>query len=160
MKNKKVKKNKSIKNCLNKNNYLVIIGILLIVLIVVIAFNKKDDLSDKKNNNKDKNNVVEVANNNPGVVDDKEQDGLSFTNTMLLTSNNKSTLTTLVSNLTESDIDVRIFEIYIKDKTGNLMVTLQGYVGDVVPVGESREIVSYVDMNLKDAFNVEYKLIK
>ena len=113
MKNKKVKKNKSIKNCLNKNNYLVIIGILLIVLIVVIAFNKKDDLPDKKKNYKDKNNVVEVANNNPGVVEDKEQDGLSFTNTMLLTSNNKSTLTTLVSNLTESDIDVRIFEIYV-----------------------------------------------
>ena len=100
-----------------------------------------------------------VANVNPGVINDKEQNGLKFTNTSLISTENSATLTTSVENTTGSNIEVRVFNIIVKDKTNKTIATLQGYVGGEVPVGEKRDIVSHVDINLTEATNIEYQII-
>lgn len=147
---------------------IIIIGcaVLLLIVAVVLVFVLGGDDDKDKDNGKDKNNGGDVVNNdpvnntNPGVIEDKEQDGLKFTNASLVSTGNSATLTTNVQNTTDSDIEVRVFDIYVKDKDGNIIVQLLGYVGEVIPAGESRDIVSNVDMNLSDATDIEYKLVK
>ena len=102
----------------------------------------------------------ENFNTNEDVVKDQEVGELKFTNTSLKVDKNYSTLVTLVSNPTSNDIEVRIFNIYVKDKDGNEIVKLEGYVGDVIPAGESREITSNADMDLSKAASIEYEMVK
>ena len=111
-------------------------------------------------NKKDENKKEESYNTNSGVVGDKVVEELNLTNTSLVSKGNYSTLVTLVTNPTSEDKEVRIFNIYVKDKEGKEIVTLQGYVGGVVPAGESREITSNVDMNLDHAHTIEYEILK
>lgn len=142
---------------------LIIIAVVVVVIIaavfLVFGFANGDN---KKENGKEKDKTTEEKtdnNTNPGVIEDKEQDGLTFTNSSLTFNENSSTLTTVVKNTTSYDIEVRVFDIIITDESGNILVTLQGYVGGNIPAGESREIVSNVDMNLENAFDVEYKIV-
>ena len=100
------------------------------------------------------------VNTNEGVVEDKVVEELTLTNTSLVSTENSATLVTQVTNPTSEDKEVRIFNIVVKDKDGNTLVTLQGYVGGVIPAGESREITSNVDMNLDNAYIVEYEIVK
>ena len=100
------------------------------------------------------------VNTNEGVVEDKVVEELQLTNTSLVSTENSAVLVTRVTNPTKEDKEVRIFNITVKDKDGNTLTKLEGYVGGVVPAGQSREITSNVDINLDKAFNVEYELLK
>ena len=111
-------------------------------------------------NKKEEQKVEESYNTNSGVVEDKVVEELKLTNTSLVSKGNNSTLVTLVTNPTNEDKEVRIFNIYVKDKDGKEIVTLQGYVGGKVPAGQSREIESNVDMNLDHAHTIEYEILK
>lgn len=155
------------KKGLPNNLILIIAGGIILILAIALIFSLSGKDSNGSGNggengtgNEGNNNVeVQKPNDNPGVIEDQEQDGLKFTNTALITSKYNSTLTTLVTNTTDSDIEVRIFDISVKDADGNIIATLQGYVGGVVPAGESREIESSVDMDLSAASDIEYKLV-
>lgn len=130
---------------------IIMSSILLVLSLTGCGCSKKEE--------KKKEEVKETYNTNQGVVEDKEVAGLKFTNTSLVSTEYSAQLVTLVTNPTDQDINVRIFNIYVKDKEGNVIVTLQGYVGGVVPKGESREIISNVDMNLDNADRVDYELV-
>ena len=140
---------------MKKKILLTLVMLLSISLVTGCGCGKKK--SDGKDSTK-KEDKIEY-NTNKGVVEDKEVEGLKLTNTSLKTSEYNSTLVTSVSNPTNKDIYVRIFNIYVKDKEGNTIVTLQGYVGGIVPAGDTRNITSNVDMNLKDAYKVDYELV-
>lgn len=99
-------------------------------------------------------------NTNTGVIEDQEQNGLTFTNTSLKVSETGSTLVTVVTNTTENDIEVRIFNIIVKDKKGVVLTTLKGYVGDVIPAGTSKEITSNSDLDLSTATEITYEEVK
>lgn len=143
----------------NERVRLILVVCLLAVCLLLIWYKNNDE---KKEDNDVSNNIIDhvYANVNPGIIEDKEVEGLKMTNTSLIYSKYYSRLTTLVSNPTDKDIEAKIFDIYIKDKDGNSIVKLIGYVGEVIPAGESREIESNVDMNLKDAVSIEYKIVK
>lgn len=160
---------KKVKNKIDKNKtvyiQVAILVIVAIIITVVFALNKASSDKDNANDNNtidDSNNVVDEIgeNRNQGVTEDKEVGELFFTNTSLVSTEDGATLKTLVTNSTSEDIEVRVFDIIIKDKDGNVLVTSQGYVGGVVPGKESREIVSNFDINLSRATDVEYKLVK
>ena len=114
----------------------------------------------KKEKTKKEDKQEETYNTNEGVIEDKEVEGLKLTNTSLVSTENSATLVTSVSNPTNEDKEVRIFYIHVKDKNGDEIVTLQGYVGGVVPAGQTREITSNVDRNLSNAYKVEYELVE
>lgn len=132
-----------------KKTLLVMLSLLLVVgLATGCGCSKKEEKKEDK------------YNTNEDVIKDQEVEELKLTNTSLKVDNNYSTLVTLVSNPTSEDKEVRVFNIYVKDKNGNEIVTLEGYVGDVVPAGESREITSNVDMDLSNAASIEYEIVK
>lgn len=132
-----------------------IFGLSLVMLTAVLALTGCG--CDKKVKEEEK--LEDKYNTNEGVIENKEVGELKLTNTSLLTEENSSTLVTLVTNPTDKAISVRIFNIYVKDKSGKTLVTLQGYVGGEVPAGQSREITSNVDMNLSNAYTVEYEIV-
>ena len=123
--------------------------LLVLGLVTGCGCNKKEEIKKDEN-----------YNTNTGVIEDKVVEELKLTNISLVSKGNNSTLVTLVTNPTKEDKEVRIFNIYVKDKDGNEIVTLQGYVGGVVPAGQSREIESNVDMNLDHAHTIEYEILK
>lgn len=135
-----------------KKKFLLALSLLLVVgLATGCGCSKKQEEKKEKKEN---------FNTNEDVVKDQEVGELKFTNTSLKVDKNYSTLVTLVSNPTSNDIEVRIFNIYVKDKDGNEIVKLEGYVGDVIPAGESREITSNADMDLSKAASIEYEMVK
>lgn len=119
---------------------------------------------DKKETKKEepkKEEQTEIkVNENEGVVEDKEVEGLKLTNTSLTWNGEQSELVTEVSNNTGADKELKSFNIKVTDKDGKEMVTLLGYVGEVIPNGEVRTITSYATMNLSDAVNIEYTINK
>lgn len=130
-----------------------IISLLALVLVVCLV-------TGCEKSKKEEIKIEESYNTNEEIVENKEVEELVLTNTSLVSKGNYATLVTLVTNPTAEDKEVRIFNIYVKDKKGNDIITLQGYVGGLVPAGESREITSNVNMNLDHAYSVEYEILK
>ena len=128
-------------------------------LLLILGISTGCGCKKKDKTNKD-DKQEETYNTNEGVIEDKEVEGLKLTNTSLVSTENSATLVTSVSNPTNEDKEVRIFYIHVKDKNGDEIVTLQGYVGGVVPAGQTREITSNVDRNLSNAYTVEYELVE
>jgi hypothetical protein len=136
-----------------KKTFLTGLALLLTVSIATGCGCKKKEKTTEDTSK-------ETYNTNEGVIKDQEVEGLKLTNTSLVSTENSATLVTSVSNPTNEDKEVRIFYIHVKDKNGDEIVTLQGYVGGVVPAGQTREITSNVDRNLDNAYKVEYELVE
>ena len=132
-------------------------GLLALLLVATLVTGcgctKKDN---KKNNAKDDVKV----NTEENVIKDQTFEGLTFTNTSLTTTNGVSTLITEVSNSTGSDYTLEEFTITIKNKDGEVITTIPGYVGDVIKNGETRTINSSIDIDLSNASSIEYSVKK
>ena len=136
---------------------LLVAGLLIAGVGVYFLFFNKDSKDDKKKDNETKEESK--ANTNKGVIKDQKVGNLEMTNTSLtINKDGTSQLVTTVSNKTSENIAVETFDIYVKDKDGNLLVTLVGYVGGEVPAGQTREIVSNVTMDLTKATDISYKM--
>ena len=122
--------------------------LLVVTLVTGCGCTKKDN---KKNNAKDDVKV----NTEENVIKDQTFEGLTFTNTSLTTTNGVSTLITEVSNSTGSDYTLEEFTITIKNKDGEVITTIPGYVGDVIKNGETRTINSSIDIDLSSASSIE-----
>lgn len=127
--------------------------LLVATLVTGCGCTKKDN---KKNNAKDDVKV----NTEENVIKDQTFEGLTFTNTSLTTTNGVSTLITEVSNSTGEDYTLEEFTITIKNKDGEVITTIPGYVGDVIKNGETRTINSSIDIDLSNASSIEYSVKK
>ena len=127
--------------------------LLVVTLVTGCGCAKKDN---KKDNTKDDVKV----NTEESVIKDQTFEGLTFTNTSLTTTNGVSTLITEVSNSTGSDYTLEEFTITIKNKAGEVITTIPGYVGDVIKNGETRTINSSIDIDLSNASSIEYSVKK
>ena len=131
------------------------IGIILIACLAMFATgcgcDKKEEKVEKKEDE------VKV-NTSEDIVKDQVVEGLKLTNTSLSSQNGMATLVTEVSNNTGKDEYLLSFNIYIKDKDGNVIAENIGYVGEVIPNGTSRTITSSWDQELVGATAVEYSI--
>jgi len=114
-----------------------------------------------KNKDNEKNKEPEIiVNTEPDVIKDQTFDGLTMSNTSLITTDGKSTLVTEVSNNTGADYYLNQFIIIVKDGNGNILANIPGYVGSVIPNGETRVINSDIDTDLSSAKSIEYTVKK
>ena len=131
------------------------IGIILVACLAMFATgcgcDKKEEKVEKKEDE------VKV-NTSEDIVKDQVVEGLKLTNTSLSSQNGMATLVTEVSNNTGKDEYLLSFNIYIKDKDGNVIAENFGYVGEVIPNGTSRTITSSWDQELVAATAVEYSI--
>lgn len=128
--------------------YLSVIALLLVITTGCGTKTKAPEVDKKEN-----------VNTNQGVIEEKVVEGLKLTNTSLVSTGNSAKLITQVTNEGTEDSDIRLFNIYVKDKNGETIVTLQGYVGGLA-AGATKDIISNVEMNLDNAYNVEYEIVK
>ena len=137
-----------------KKQIKILLALLLAATLVTgCGCTKKDN---KKDNTKDDVKV----NTEENVIKDQTFEGLTFTNTSLTTTNGVSTLITEVSNTTGTDYTLDEFTITIKNKDGEVITTIPGYVGDVIKNGETRTINSSIDIDLSNASSIEYSVKK
>ena len=130
---------------------LSITMLLVLGLVTGCGCNKKDKETKKEE--------VKV-NTNKDVVKDQEIDGIKMTNTSLVTTNGISKLVTNVTNSSNKDYKLDEYIIIIKDKKGEEIVRIPGYVGDTIKAGETRTINSSVDRDLSNAGSIEYEVKK
>ena len=131
------------------------IGIILVACLAMFATGCG---CDKKEEKVEKKEDEVTVNTSEDIVKDQVVEGLKLTNTSLSSQNGMATLVTEVSNNTGKDEYLLSFNIYIKDKDGNVIAENFGYVGEVIPNGTSRTITSSWDQELVGATAVEYSI--
>lgn len=172
MANKKIKKTnsknkKQSKEKYNKTHFYIALAILILlaITIVVISNLKVCDNCVKEDDNDNNQNVERKVNLNEEITKDREVENLLITNSYLYAEIRddkivSSKFTAIINNNTGSDREIESFDIIFKDKDGKEIVTLLGYVGGVVPNGGTKSIESNVDIDLSDAYSIEYSINK
>ena len=135
---------------------IFVLGLIFVLSVVLVGCgnNNKEEKKPEKKQEEVK------ANTNEGVIKDRVVGVLELTNTSLIFKDDNSTLTTTVTNKTENDVVVDIFNIIFYDKDDNEVVRTIGYVGGVVPAGKSREIINNVNQDLSHVTRVEYEIVE
>mgnify|MGYP003255370113 CR=1 FL=1 len=132
----------------DKKRVIVLIVLIVVALIAAIAliFSHNDQKGSKKN----KEDQL-IANTSEKIIADAEFQGLTFSNTVLLIQNGYSTITMDVTNNSDKAIDLEQVGIKFLDKNNQEIVSLMGYIGDQMEVGEVRNVTASAKVNLKDA---------
>lgn len=108
------------------------------------------------------NNLEEQikVNTNENVIKDQNVEVFEFTNTSLIYSEGMTRFETTVTNTSDETEYLSEFKIHVKDKEGNEVEQLIGYVGSELQAKESRVISSYSTMDLSDVDTIEYEVIR
>ncbi len=131
-----------------KKKYIIIIIILLSLLILFFIYNSINSKPKQKN--------IEL-NNNVNVIKDQTLENLNITNVSLTISKNKtSTFSADVTNNLDSN-DIEYINIIFKDKNGNIITTLLGYVGLELKKGDMTKIYTETNIDLRNVDSVEYE---
>lgn len=131
--------------------------VLLIGMMGVFALTTVGCGCDKKKK-EEKKDVKVVENTEKDVIKDQEVEVFKMTNTSLVYDGSLSTLVTDVTNTSTETQYMKSFDIIVKDKDGQEMLTMLGYIGEEIPGGETRTITSNTDMDISKAGSVEYKI--
>ena len=142
---------------MNKKALIAIIAVVVIILVAGVTFlllNNKTT-TDKKETKKDTKEAITAQE----VIKDESFNGLNFTNTTFIKENEQYTLQMDVTNPSDKEINLEEVNIVLKDKDGNELVTLLGYIGDPMKPSETRTITSAVTMDLSkvDSKTIEAK---
>ncbi len=125
---------------MNKKVLIAVIAVIVVValagVIMLIVNNNKKEESKKE------------AITAKEVIKDETFNGLNFTNTTLIKENGQYTLQMSVTNPSSKKIDLEEVNIVLKDKEGNEIVTLLGFIGDPMKPNETRTVTSSVSMDL------------
>ena len=127
----------------------IIMGVFTIGLITGCGCSKKEEQQED----------IKI-NNNEGVIKDQTVEVFELKNTSLIYENGNTTLETVVTNTSSKDEYLAEFKIKVTDASGNEMITLTGFVGEVIKAGESKVINSYCGEDLSTATNITYTVIR
>ncbi len=111
----------------------------------------------------DKENVKQPdikANTSEDVVKNQQLENFLFENTSLVYEDGTSTLQTTVTNTSNQTTYLSEFKIYVKDKDGNVVETLTGFIGDKLKAGEKRTISSSSGQDLTNATSISYEVVR
>lgn len=115
---------------------IVAVVVLLIAGIIMFIINNKEGQSKKE--------AITLEE----IIKDEKFGGLEFTNTTFIKENGQYTLSMDVKNPSDKEINLEEVNIVLKDKKGNELVTLLGYIGPAMKANETRTITSSVSMDL------------
>ena len=142
---------------IDKKILIAIIAVIVVIIVVVAVV-----LRTRDNNKKDvvENEDGTTAITEQGVIKDESYGGLNFSNTTLIKDGNMYTLSMDVTNSTDETIDLEQVGIDMKNDKGNVLITLNGYIGEPMAAGETRTITSSTETDLSKVTSktiVEYK---
>lgn len=136
----------------NKKIIIPVVIILIILVIALILFSKSNDqkvVTDTKKKHET------TANTSAELISEEEFEGLKFSNISLITKDGYSTFTSDVTNTTSVDSTIQDVNIVLKDKNGNVVITLRGNIGEGLKASETRTITASIKDELKSVTSKE-----
>ena len=122
---------------------IIIISILLVTGCSIL---KKENIENS------------VVNNNSNIIKEQTVYNLDLNNVSLIYFKGTSTFNVKVTNNTDSDINISKFTVIFKAKSGSIITTVSGNIGDKIPAKNSIETSLTSDVDLSDAYSVEYDI--
>ncbi len=140
----------------HKKATIAVVAVLLIAVVAIVILvvnNSKDTKLNKKEEDK------LIANTNAGIIKEEEYKGLKFSNITLIKGKGTDvyTLSMDVTNTTNETSNVTQVDIPIKNKDGEVEVTLLGYIGEDLKPNETRTITASASVNLSKSATKEIK---
>lgn len=128
--------------------------ILGIVFITIFMFNRKNTIDESE-----KELLSEtIYNTNDKVVEDKNINDITFTNIECSFDGSNSLLSYTITNKTQEPVTLGEYEIVVKDKDGIVLANLVPQLDIELKPGESFDTGVSVNINLKDAYEIELVL--
>lgn len=144
----------------NKKIIFLIVILAILILITILLMNIFNISIMSNNMDKNNENVVKI-NQNASINEVKILEGLSFESTKIVYSNGMSTLTTKVTNNYSEIYNKTTFNIIIKGKDNEEIITIPGIISGGLNPNESKLIVSVVDVDLSsNAYYIEYEEVE
>ncbi len=142
---------------MNKKKAILII-ILIILIIIFIGISVIVNIKSKRN--KDTNNEQEelTYNTNANFIEDKNIDGLSFTNINCTFNGEVSFLSFSIINQTKETIHLDQYKISIKDKDENILSIIELTINHDFLPNEEYFTTSTVLEDLTTAYSLEFNL--
>lgn len=134
-----------IKNIWQHYNVPIIVSIISIVLIIVLL----KQLPSKTTNVKISKKSDMIANTSAELIKEEKYEGMTFSNISLISKKGYSTFTADVINTTSETINIKNVNIVLKDKSGNIVTTLLGNIGNPLKPNETRTITASTKGSLK-----------
>ena len=140
---------------------IVILSLLLSLFFITgCGCDKKEEEKDpaKQPETEEKEEPSQPeANNEVGQLPEKEVNGMKFTGASISYVDSMSTFVAEVKNTTKETIPMDVFTIKFKDKDGNEITSVPGYVADQLAPGESKQVVAQISMDLSQVYEVGYE---
>lgn len=131
--------------------------ILVIVILGTLLVTGCQSDKNKVNNENHKQEKKTVEVKHDGVLKEQKIDFLSFSEVSLKWDGKESEFIAKITNNSTQDVNLTTFDVILKDKSKKEIVTLVGDVNNVLKAGESINIFCYSDLDLSNAYYVEYK---
>ena len=130
------------------------LGIVYFAICMIQGFQKYFYTSfifiERKNYEKNTNKIIDIK-------DESIVNNLSFKTLSIIKVNDLYSISTQIfNNGDKSKIDS--FDIVIKDKNSNILVTLKGIVGDVLDSNDYVKVITSTFDDLNDMYSIEYKV--
>ncbi len=138
---------KLLENLSFRQKMLILIIVLTLVIAAILCFIFSLDKKEKDTKTSEKI----TSNTNPEIIKEEQYKGLKFSNITLIITKNTSTLSMDVTNTENIENSISQVNIPLKDKNGNVIITLVGYIGDDLKPNETRTIKASTSANLTKA---------
>lgn len=133
--------------------YLKKISIVTLLSIILLT-----GCGVKKVEKQEKDDSEIKVNTHTEVLKDQTIDEFSITKSALIYEKGTSTFTAHITNNSDVEQSILSVTIYMKDKKGNTVAELTGYIGEVILSKESRVITAHTDVDLSDIITITYKV--
>ncbi len=138
---------KNFEELLNQKNIKVILSAIVVVLLMVpfLLFKLNGNNKITKNDDKDV-----FAHTEAEIVKDEEYNNLKISNITMITNKGYTTFTADVTNTAAEPTDFENINIELRDKDGNIVITLLGNIGTGLKQNETRTISSSAKGDFKN----------
>lgn len=127
-----------------------ILLVFALALVVTTGCGKKElkDIKKLKTNTKE------------NVVKEQSKEDFTFTDTSLVYEDNTSIFKTKVTNTSGNKQDVKEFKIHVKDKDGNDIVVLTGFIGTSLEANGSTIMTATYGADITNCESIEYEVVR
>ena len=129
---------------------IIVVSLFLIIglILLIVSIPKGVDTKTKSKSNS-------FRHREEGIVKEEEYKGIKLTNINMVTEDGYTTFKATVTNVSEEDIKLENFYIDLKDKNGNSIIKLLGFIPGGLKKGEVKQIRASAKGEFRDAYSKE-----
>lgn len=140
------------KEMINDSKIKIMLMALLAILLIIPMWYKNQKPEVKKD--------TKVSHNSKDIIKDEIFENLKFTNISLITDkNNMTTFSADVTNISDKENEIDEVYIDLKDKDGNVVISLKANIGNLVPKSTTK-INTVAKGKFKEVVSKEIRVFK